>query len=134
MTRWYLDTSVALHALLPWGDDRAGTWLDAAGAAEGELFSSTLLELEVLRALRREGLDPPLARILLDRLDMVSVDDGILRSAAAIEPHVKSLDAIHLATCLLLGPEVIVATHDTNMGEVATLLGLDTVDPLASAT
>lgn len=129
--RWYVDASVALHAILPGGDLRARRWLDRVTRAGDEVFSSTLLHLELTRVLRREGLDAAMARPLLDRIHLVSIDDGILRFAAAIEAHVKSLDAIHLATCALLGSGIGVATHDGNMAEVAGSLGLESMDPLA---
>jgi predicted nucleic acid-binding protein len=96
-----------------------------------EIYSSTLLQLELLRVLRREGLDVGLARPLLDRVNLVSIDDGILRVAGTIEAHVKSPDAIHLATAAMLGSGVILATHDENMRAVAAGLGLDVTDPLA---
>ena len=131
--RWYLDASVALHAVLPGGDSRAQQWLDAVRQAGDEVYSSTLLHLELTRVLRRERLAVALARPVLERVNLVSIDDGVLRFAAAIEPHVKSLDAIHLATGSLLGAGVTVATHDANMLDVAPALGLDALDPLAAA-
>jgi predicted nucleic acid-binding protein len=132
--RFYLDASVALHAVLPGGNSRARNWIDATRKAGDEVYSSTLLQLELSRVLRRERLDPGIARPLLDRVNLVSIDDGVLRFAAAIEPHVKSLDAIHLAACSLLGTGVTMITHDENVLAVALDLGLDAVDPLASAT
>jgi predicted nucleic acid-binding protein len=96
--RWYLDASVALHALLPGGDPRARQWLDSVDD-DDHIYSSVLLNLELSRTLRREQLEVARARLVTDRLHQVSIDDGILRFAAAIEPHAKSLDAIHLATC-----------------------------------
>jgi len=129
--QWYVDTSVVLHATLPWGDSRAAAWLDRVRAEGDAVFSSALLELELVRALRRERLDPSLAQPVVRRINLVSIDDGVLRFAAAIEPHIKSLDAIHLATCALLGTGVSLATHDANMAIVARSLGLDAFDPLA---
>lgn len=130
--RWYVDTSVVLHAVLPWGDRRARQWFAAGRARGDEFFSSTLMSLELTRALRREGLDPGLGRPAVSRLNLVKLDDEVLRDAAAIEPHVRSLDAIHLATCALLGDAVQLATHDARMSAVAVELGLEAVDPLAS--
>jgi uncharacterized protein len=130
--RWYIDASIALHAVLPGGDVRARRWLDATTQAGDEVFSSTLLQLELTRVLRREGLDVSMARPVLDRVNLVSIDDGVLRFAAAIETHVKSLDAIHLATCGLLGSGITVVTHDENMAEVAVSLGLEAIDPLSA--
>jgi len=129
--RWYIDASIALQALLPGGDARARRWLDTTTLAGDEVFSSTLLQLELTRVLRREGLAVSMARPVLDRVNLVSIDDGILRFAAAIESHVKSLDAIHLATCGLLGSGITVVTHDANMAEVAASLGLEAIDPLS---
>lgn len=130
---WYLDTSVALHAVLPWGDPRARAWLQSFDGTDAGLCSSSLLQLEMVLVLRRERLDTGYARLVLDRLDLISIDDGVLRFAAAIEPHIKSLDAIHLATCSLLGNAVTVVTHDVNMAEIAAGLGFDIIDPLATA-
>ena len=129
--RWYIDASIALHALLPGGDLRARDWLDSVIEAGDEVFSSTLLHLELTRVLRREGLDVLMARPVLDRINLVSIDDGILRFAAAIETHIKLLDAIHLATCALLESRISVVTHDANMALLAVGLGLETMDPLA---
>jgi hypothetical protein len=110
---------------------RARNWLDAATQAGDDVFSSNLLHLELTRVLRREGLAVSMARPLLDRINLVSIDDGILRFAAAIESNIKSLDAIHLATCALLHSGTSVVTHDDNMARVARILGLDTMDPLS---
>ena len=129
--RWYIDASVALHALLPGGDLRARRWLDEVTQAGDEVFSSMLLHLELARVLRREALDVSMARPVLDRVNLVSIDDGVLRFAAAIEAHIKSLDAIHLATCALLGANISMVTHDAQMSAAAAGLGLDTIDPLA---
>ncbi|HEX7339751.1 MAG TPA: type II toxin-antitoxin system VapC family toxin [Rhodanobacteraceae bacterium] len=129
--RFYLDTSVALHAVLPGGDRRARAWLQALDGGDDDICASTLLRLEMIRALRRERLDTAWAQLVLQRLDLISIDDGVLRFAAAIESHVKSLDAIHLATCSLLGNAVTMVTHDANMADVAGSLGFAVHDPLA---
>ena len=55
----------------------------------------------------------------------------MLRFAAAIEAHVKSLDAIHLATCALLGANIGMATQDAQMSSAAASLALEAMDPLA---
>ena len=129
--RWYLDASVAAYAMLPGGDPRARSWLDAAVSARDLILSSTLLELELTRTLRRERLDLDRAAGVVSRIQMVTLDDTILRLAAAIEPHVKTLDAIHLATCRELGPGVTLVTHDGAMLNAAAALNLNSYDPLA---
>jgi len=130
LSRAYLDSSVALHAVLPGGDPRARAWLDDAIRHGEEVFSSSLLELEVIRTLRREQLPLALSRPLLDRVQMISIDDGVLRHAATFESHIRSLDAIHLATALLVGTTMTVVTHDAAMLSVAADLGVPTADPL----
>ncbi len=71
---------------------------------------------------------------MLDRVNLVSIDDGVLPAGAAIEPHVRSLDAIHLATCALLGSDAELATHDAGMREAAYALGRTVVDPLVDTS
>lgn len=130
---WYLDASVALHALLPGGDPRAAEWLDRANQ-EGAVYSSSLLELELIRVLRRERLPIERSREVIDRVALITVDDSALRAAGAIEQHIRSLDAIHLATCDLLGDAAVLVSHDARMGEVARERGRSVVDPLTGAT
>jgi predicted nucleic acid-binding protein len=118
--------------ILPGGDERARTWLDGVLASDQQIYSSVLLHLELTRVLRRERLDVALADLVLDRVDAISINDAVLQSAAAIETHVKSLDAIHLASCMLLGSDVTVVTHDLAMSQVAQSLGFGATDPIAS--
>lgn len=127
--RFYLDSSVALHAMLPWGDSRAVEWFDSLSSGD-ELFSSTLLEFEVTRVLRRESLDVGTRRAILDRLNLFSIADDVLRLAAEIEHQVRTLDSIHLATASMLGAGVTVVTHDTSMRVAASQLGLAVSDPI----
>ena len=51
---FYVDASVALHALLPWGDGRARAWLQSFDDQRADICSSTLLQLEMIRVLRCE--------------------------------------------------------------------------------
>jgi predicted nucleic acid-binding protein len=118
--------------ILPGGDARARGWLDGVLASDEQIYSSVLLRLELTRVLRRERLDLALADLVLDRVEAISINDGVLQSAAAIEMHVKSLDAIHLASCLLLGPDVSVVTHDAIMSQAAQSLGFGTTDPVTT--
>lgn len=128
--RAYLDTSVALHALLPTGSPGAIAWFNEAAANGIDLFSSTLLRLELIRALRREDMSVAIAQEVLDRVHQVTLDDSVIGVASAIEPHVRSLDAIHLATCTMLGGNITLVSHDYRMLDVAGRLGIETVDPL----
>ena len=47
-----------------------------------------------------------------------------------LEPHIKSLDAIHLGTVLDTGLDATVVTHDTTMAHVVSQLGYTVLDPV----
>ncbi|MDA2931329.1 PIN domain-containing protein [Acidobacteria bacterium AH-259-O06] len=70
-------------------------------------ISSVLARVEVLRSLRRAAAPPTdyqRGEQVLARLALVRIDDGILATAAALDPpHLRALDAIHLATALYAG-------------------------------
>jgi predicted nucleic acid-binding protein len=129
MVSYYVDASVLLHAILG-TDTRAHTWFRQASRA-ATLASSTLLRLETIRVLRRDGQDPALAEPFLQRIALISIDDRTLQLAATFADHIKTLDAIHLATLLLTDPSLTLVTHDRTMAHVAAGLGLATCDPLS---
>lgn len=127
---WYLDSSVALRVLL--GHSRTATeWFDERSTAGDTFVSSVILELEIFRVIRRESLDVGLAEEFMDGLAVLSMNDQLVEEAARIRPHVKSLDALHLASAQRLGVTgTTIVTHDANMARVADLLGFDTFDPV----
>lgn len=96
------------------------------------LVSSALVRTEVLRALLLEG-DEALARgrSVLDRIDLIRVNDRILNAAATLlPPEVRSLDAIHLATARQLEADLgRLVTYDERMLNAATQLGIRTAAP-----
>lgn len=128
---YYLDTSVAMHALLGHSPS-AGAWLEAADRdTDAQLVSSRILRTEITRVLRREGLPVSERDRLLAGVSLVPLSAAILEQAEAIIPHLKTLDAIHLASALALGRDPLVITHDATMDAVARDLGLRTFDPVA---
>ena len=94
-------------------------------------MSSRLLRTEVVRVMRRDGRALSDATPLLDRVGLFDITRETHAVAQAIERHLRALDALHLATALLIGESVTVATHDAAMKAVAEHLGLSTVDPVA---
>jgi uncharacterized protein len=94
--------------------------------------SSALARTEVLRALLPAG-DEAVARgrIVLQRLDLVRVNDRILNAAGALRPpEFRSLDAIHLATAQQLGEELhALVTYDDRMATAAEQLGFRIAQP-----
>ncbi|MDR3360060.1 MAG: type II toxin-antitoxin system VapC family toxin [Bifidobacteriaceae bacterium] len=98
MTDYHLDSSVAAHALLPDGDPRAAAWIDHVIGDGGHLVASSLLRLELTRLARREMLTLTALEPLMARVDLVEIDRVAIDRAESIEPHVKALDSLHLAT------------------------------------
>jgi predicted nucleic acid-binding protein len=96
------------------------------------LLASALARTEVLRALLPSG-ETAVAdgRRVLERVDLVRVNDRILNLAGSLLPvDVRSLDAIHLATARRLGAELSeVVTYDERMVAAARSMGLKTATP-----
>lgn len=131
MTCYYLDTSIAVHLLqrLP----AVTRWFDSVDAREpGSLVSSRLLRTELTRFLRHTGTPVADRDVVLDKVALVPISESILIAAEAITEHVKTLDAIHLASALALGRDVVVISNDTNVNRVADLLGLHSFDPISA--
>ena len=96
------------------------------------LVSSALARTEVLRALLAAG-DEAVARgrSVLQRLDLVRVNDRVLNAAGVMFPaELRSLDAIHLATAQQLGEELgALVTYDDRMTTAGKQLGFRIVQP-----
>lgn len=124
----YLDSSVALRTILDVPErERLQSWMATVGAT---FISSRLLRTEVVRVLRRDGRPLSEGLPLLDRVGMIDISSETHTVAESIERHVKTLDALHLATALLIGEPVTMATHDGAMKAVAVHLGLLVADPV----
>ncbi|WP_029144546.1 type II toxin-antitoxin system VapC family toxin [Microbacterium luticocti] len=126
----YLDSSVALRTILDVPERvRLQGWMDSAGI---DFVSSRLLHTEVIRVLRREARPLSDGEPLLSRVGLFDLTRETHTVAESIERHIRTPDALHLATALLIGESVTVASHDAHMRDVAEGLGLRTVDPVAS--
>jgi predicted nucleic acid-binding protein len=95
------------------------------------LASSGLAIVEVTRAAvianPATGLEE--ADRLLKACELVEIDDAILDHAKRLAgPSLRALDAIHLASALLVGPEELVA-YDHRLLAGAARLGLQTASP-----
>lgn len=94
--------------------------------------SSELAVVEVLRLVHRTG--PPLhasALHLLQSLALRPMNRGLLLSASRLDPQpLRSLDAIHLATALALGPALeVMFTYDRRLLAAAKAHGVPTAAP-----
>ncbi len=95
--------------------------------------SADLLRTEAQRALRRAGRADltGAARRLTGTLDLIRLDSPLLERAGELEPpELRSLDAVHLAAALALGPDLgVLFTYDDRLRAAAELAGLDVRSP-----
>ena len=125
----YLDTSAAVKLLFGEAESEA---LRSYLRGSPRRASSALLRAELVRATNR--LDRAMigaARALLGSIALREVDDEVLDRAGELAPlGLGTLDAIHVATASLLGPDLeAVVTYDRRMMGAARLYGLTVVSP-----
>lgn len=100
-----------------------------SGCTDG-FVSSSLLAVELRRAaLRAKNPDVALAAVskVIPAIRLVRIDDEVVAQAGILmPPSLRSLDAIHLATALVLGPAVeAMVCYDVRLAEAATHAGVD---------
>lgn len=127
--QWYLDASAIVKLVVREPESVAlEGWLDEDRYA---LVSCALVRTEVVRAAAPRGPEAVLrARRLLDRLDLIVLDDELLDLAGDLHQPLRSLDAIHVAAALELGEQLeALVTYDTQMTRAAEELGLPVAAP-----
>ncbi|WP_052956954.1 type II toxin-antitoxin system VapC family toxin [Mycolicibacter heraklionensis] len=127
----YLDSSVAVRIMLGHSAS-AAQWFDSTTGRDDErVVSSRILRTEITRVLRRESLPVADRDQILDYVDTIPLDHAVLQEAEAIIPHLRTLDAIHLASALRSGlDDLVITTHDGAMKSVAVALGFRIADPV----
>jgi predicted nucleic acid-binding protein len=124
----YLDTSAFVKTV----------WIEAESTAlagyigDAETVSSALLAVEARRSALRAGARfMPRTDLLLDQMTLVDLTPTLLESAGRLpDPGLRSLDAVHVATALLLQSEIgAVVTYDRRMLAAAAAHGLPTAAP-----
>jgi predicted nucleic acid-binding protein len=128
----YLDTSALVKLIRREPEsDALADWLDAQTPATW--VSSTLIEVELPRALRR--VDPSLLAdvpAIVSRVARYEIDEVVRAAAAAyLDPTLRSLDAIHVATGhAVFGTQLTAfVTYDERLLAAAAAVGLPTVVP-----
>jgi uncharacterized protein len=122
----YLDSS-ALMKLVREEDETAELreWL--AARTEQPVVTSELGRVEVLRAARRVGGQVLVeARAVVADLDLVPLDRAVQDIACDVgDSLVRALDALHLASALLLGDTLTVfVAYDHRLADAAQAAGL----------
>lgn len=99
----YLDTSAAAKALVAEAESDS---IRRLFEDESEFIASRLLAVELHAIVDRRGLQAVHARQLLERVSLASMTDAVAERAIDIRSGLRTLDALHLATALTLGPAV----------------------------
>ena len=124
----YVDTSAFLKTV----------WHEKESPALAEFLrdrptvSSALLTVETRRStLREDSALLPRADLLLEDVTQIELSAAVLESASRLpDPYLRTLDAIHLATALLIRDDIeTVLTYDGRLREAAEAHGLPTAAP-----
>jgi uncharacterized protein len=131
VTLYYADTSAVIKLLVEESHSKAfAAFYDSH--SDAEWVSSALLRVELMRAVTRSApVLLPAARELLQVFSYIAIDDEII-DAAMNEPDrmLGSLDAIHLATARLLGPDLDgLVSYDDRLSRAAQDAGLALISP-----
>jgi uncharacterized protein len=125
----YLDSSALVKLVLTEAESAV---LDEHLGVRPDLICCALVQVEVVRAVRRHGADAVTdARRLLAPIEMIDVDAPLLQSASDLDgPSLRSLDAIHVAAAASLGEDLAeLITYDRRMSDAASALGLPVIAP-----
>ena len=121
----YLDTSAFVKLLVV---EPESAPLREALARWPDRASATLLRTETVRALRRSGNEHLIgaSRRLMDAVHLIRLDEPLLDRAADLNPvGLRSLDVIHLAAALSIGPDLgVLFTYDQQLGDAAVSQGM----------
>src|SRR4051812_36050385 len=101
---WYADSSALVKTAVDEPESKAlRRWLVGK-----RLTVCEIARVEVVRAVR--AADPaavPMATRALAKLALIRIDDDLIEHAAVLDPpSVRSLDALHLAAALTVGPDL----------------------------
>lgn len=127
---FYLDTSAFLKLVVAEAESAALRAWSTDPAVQ--LASSDLLRTEALRTARRHSPEALFqARTLLDGVALMSVTPDVCERAAELDPSIlRSLDALHLASALMLGDSLEgVVTYDTRLAAACAVVGVPVIAP-----
>jgi predicted nucleic acid-binding protein len=127
---YYVDTSAVARLVVR--EPQTATLRRWLGRHDESLVSSDITRTELIRATRRVAPDRVReARAVLDAIVLARVTPEICDVAALLDPAaLRSLDAIHLATALMLGDELDgIVVYDNRLREAVTSVGIETISP-----
>ena len=127
----YIDTS-ALVKLVVVEAESAALRSYFEDFAHDTLFAAALARTELVRSVARLGsieiIDT--ARLVLTKLDLVTLNLALLDAAATIAPlELRALDAIHLAAARTAPDLRALVTYDNRLAQAAAAAGIAVVSP-----
>lgn len=128
----YLDTSALLTLVKDEEREAPALRSFLRARSEPRLVSSTLLAVEARRGvLRNRPSGLPRVDLLLADVVMMGISDAVIESASRLPDRMlRSLDAIHLATALLIREDVeALLTYDDRLADAARAHGLAVASP-----
>jgi uncharacterized protein len=127
----YLDSSAFVKLVVAEPGSQA---LRRALARWPEVTSASLLRTEAIRSLRRSGNGAvvPHALRLFRSVHLVTLDEPLLDRAGGLDPpELRSLDAVHLAAALALGPDLgMMFVYDVRLRKAAEACGIPVGAPI----
>jgi predicted nucleic acid-binding protein len=125
----YVDTSAVLKLVVAEEESASvADYLSEAAARGDSLVASMLLYTELHCAGHRRRIPAGLVNDVLAGINLVDLARSDLMFAAAMPGHLRSADAIHLATAIRLQADLLVA-YDTELLAAAVEAGLDVASP-----
>jgi uncharacterized protein len=113
-------------------EERESVALRALLSDDADQLASALVEVEVVRAVRRVVPELlPQAERVVAQISVVELSETIRARARMLEPaSLRSLDALHLATALEVGQDLdALITYDARRSQAASALGLQVLAP-----
>jgi predicted nucleic acid-binding protein len=127
---WYLDASALVKLIV--AEPKSGALRRYLGERP-RIISSRIVEVELRRAVARQDEIDAGDRVssLIATVELLELDGEVARRAGELTPAtLRSLDAIHLASALVIAPEVdAVVAYDTRLAAAARAAGLAVVAP-----
>jgi uncharacterized protein len=120
----YLDTSALFKLVRREAEtDALSTWLLAR--ANSPIVTSALTRVELLQATRRLDSSPVgIATALLGGVDLIPINAVVIDVASELD-HLRSLDAIHLASALSINDSsLVLVTYDARLREAGLRVGV----------
>ena len=127
---YVVDTSALVKLIVNEQHSKSlSSWVDGC---KQDLFISELARTEVSRAIAR--VDPNLIRqfnAIVTRFGVIRVSTQVLTIAAVLTPTtLRTLDAIHLASCVILGDDLTgFVTYDNAQASAASINSIEVITP-----